>query len=693
MFLQPGTLIDGKFEVIRTIGSGGMGIVYDALQSSMQRTVAIKVLTYAASEVEEDLKRFEREAKALSRLSHPGIVQFVSYGFWQGCPYVAMERLQGRSLQHLLSTKEAGIEPRLALDIAIQICDALSHAHAVGVLHRDIKPSNIILVEDNEHLRVKLIDFGLAKLTGLDGEQKLTRTNQALGSVMYMSPEQCQGQPAGPTSDIYGLGCVLHECLIGEPPFAADNGVAVMFQHVNAALNECSGWNRLGTETRQVIEKCLAKQPKDRFENAEALKKQLQSLLDGDDNHLVVAAPEIQAAPAKDQFAGRRKTLIAASVALIMVALSFVLFQAIQQSQTRETSADSEATAPTEGTPQDRLTSPQIALDYGLSYKDAGKWHDSVSALTKADQLATGDSAHVPVRLRFKIKVNLGKMLTLTQDGEKAHAVYTEALILARQLTKQDELDALNQAGANSFQQGKTQEALDYALQSIEISKELLKGNPTAVVIYESSEAWELAAQCYAKLDKWTEELQARRNAIDATRRNQDTVRLSHLLVHLAVACQRSNHPADARKVLNELNPVWEAVKDQNDPNTWSDLSAVKDEMGAVKMNLGDYQGAQGDFSLAVEYAEKQYAAASTGAMSQRWKKFMPSHFALTLGQACKDQALCFYKRRQMDAGDRSWARAKEVLSQAKLDKVLTSYESAVQSVRQAESNAGGGRQ
>lgn len=691
MFLQPGMVIDGKFEVTRTIGSGGMGIVYEALQTSMQRTVALKVLTYAASDVEEDLKRFEREAKALSRLSHPGIVQFVSYGFWEGCPYVAMERLEGRSLQHLISTSDTGIEPRLALDIAIQICDALSHAHGVGVLHRDIKPSNIILVGDNANLSVKLIDFGLAKLTGLDGEQKLTRTNQALGSVMYMSPEQCQGQPAGPTSDMYGLGCVLHECLTGEPPFTADNGVAVMFQHVNAAVSECSGWNRLGAETRAVIEKCLSKQPKDRFNDAETLKKQLQQLLNYGRN-LVLAAPDGKATLAKTQSAGGRKTLIAASAALIMVAVSFALFRAMQQSQIQETSPDPETAATREVSSQDRLTSPQIALDYGLSYKDSGKWHESVLALRKADQLATGDLAHVSLRLRYKIKANLGKMLTLTRDGEKSYAACLEALILARQLTKQDELEALNQAAVCSLEQGKVEEALDYTLQAIEISKKLLKGQPTEVAIYESSEAWELAAQCYERLHKWPDELQARRNAIDGTRRNQNTVRLSHLLVHLAVACQRSHHFADARKVLNELNPVWEAVKDLNDPNTWSDLSAVKDEMGAVKMNLGDYQAAQDDFALAVEYAEKQYAAASTDAMSQRWKKFTPSHFALTLGQATKDQALCFYKRRQMDEGDRSWARAREVLSKAKLDSVLADYEKSVQSTRQDALNASGAR-
>lgn len=278
--LDEGTLIDGKYEVRRAIGSGGMGVVYEVHHANMDRLLALKLVTYAPSDDEENIRRFEREAKILSRLSHPNIVQFFSYGLWTVYPYIAMELLTGTSLAKKIAQAEASgqaLDARSILQIAVQICDALNHAHSDGIFHRDIKPSNILIAEDG---RIKLIDFGLAKLTGVDGHQKLTQTGMALGSVIYMSPEQVLGHKVDARSDIYSLGCVLYECFTGESPFTADTGIGIMFLHLNEKIGQAKRWKEVPTGVQQVIAKCLAKDPKRRYSTAAELKSDVDDLLD-----------------------------------------------------------------------------------------------------------------------------------------------------------------------------------------------------------------------------------------------------------------------------------------------------------------------------------------------------------------------------------------------------------------------------
>lgn len=285
MFVSSGTVIDGKYEVRRAIGSGGMGVVYEAYQQDMDRMVALKLLT-AVDEDPEEYSRFLREARVLNQLSHPNIVQFYAYGVWQGCPYIAMEEVHGQSLHQLIVDSDTGIDPALAFEIAIQICDGLESAHSQSLIHRDIKPSNIILTSKTDSgagavPKVKLIDFGLARMTGVEAAQKITKTGVAIGSVNYMSPEQCVGKAVDARTDIYSLGCVLYQCLIGEPPFAADNGVEVMFQHLQEPISSAVGWNRLSTQQQQVIAKCLAKNVKHRYQSVSELAQDLQDLRSG----------------------------------------------------------------------------------------------------------------------------------------------------------------------------------------------------------------------------------------------------------------------------------------------------------------------------------------------------------------------------------------------------------------------------
>jgi len=276
MFLAEGTIVDDKYQVISSIGLGGMGVVYEAKQIGLDRLVALKLISYMPSDKEE-LARFEREALVLSKLQHINIVQFYAYGVWQSFPYIIMERISGVSLQKKLSNNEQ-IPTDQIIDYAIQICDGLEHAHSNFVFHRDVKPSNIIIstAADGKQV-VKLIDFGLAKLVGFS-VQKLTQTNTAVGSVMYMSPEQCSAKKVDARSDIYSVGCLLYQCFAGGPPFSADNAVAVMFLQTNEPVEKCPGWTALPEAVQSIIARCMSKDPAQRYPSCSAVRDDLIQL-------------------------------------------------------------------------------------------------------------------------------------------------------------------------------------------------------------------------------------------------------------------------------------------------------------------------------------------------------------------------------------------------------------------------------
>jgi serine/threonine protein kinase len=233
--LQPGTIIDGRFQVIDQVGVGGMGIVYRALHLGMQREVAMKVLKAELSGDSIKLQRFRREAQVISVLDHPNIVQIYAVGMVSnGEPYIAMEFISGEQLSDVLKDRGA-LKWRDAMPLFMQMCDALEYAHKMNIIHRDVKPSNILLIEDktNQSTNVKLVDFGIAKSLTEAGPA-LTQTEMVVGSVFYLSPGQFQGRAADSRSDIYSLGCTFFEVLSGAPPYRGDSA----FETVALAMSE-----------------------------------------------------------------------------------------------------------------------------------------------------------------------------------------------------------------------------------------------------------------------------------------------------------------------------------------------------------------------------------------------------------------------------------------------------------------------
>lgn len=273
------TLIDNRYLVKEILGKGGMGTVYSTIESSLNRKVAVKVL-HSNLELDNEMHaRFDREAQCLSRITHKNIVTVYRLGEWRNSLYVAMEQVEGETLETRL--KETGKMPvKNALELVAEIAAAMEFAHQAGIVHRDLKPANIILTKEGTP---KILDFGLCRDLRTDQEvQKLTATGILLGSINYMSPEACAGLPATNLSDIYSLGIILYQCVSGAAPFSADTPIGTLYlhKHQNVPLLKASDCER-SAELNELLSKCLAKKASQRYQSMEELRTAILSMLSG----------------------------------------------------------------------------------------------------------------------------------------------------------------------------------------------------------------------------------------------------------------------------------------------------------------------------------------------------------------------------------------------------------------------------
>ncbi len=258
-----------RYRIIKRLGTGATGSVFHALDSTLQRDVAIKVLHEGFSEV--NVARFQREAQAASRLKHPNVVSVLDFGVHKNSrPYLVMEHLDGIDLQSLL--KQERLDPERVCRLFIQLCAALAHANSKDVVHRDIKPSNIIIQNTNGEEQVKIVDFGLARLS--DKDLSLTAPGVTLGTPYYLSPEVISGQAADARSDIYSIGCVLFECLTGHPPFEGDSINATLIMHTRDKAPPLQNQD-ISSGLEQIVSKALEKNPEDRFQTSAELQSAL----------------------------------------------------------------------------------------------------------------------------------------------------------------------------------------------------------------------------------------------------------------------------------------------------------------------------------------------------------------------------------------------------------------------------------
>jgi serine/threonine-protein kinase len=255
-----GTVLSGRYRLEAKLGSGGMSTVYLARDETLDRPVAVKVMHREMSEQEDQLARFRQEARAVAKLSHPNVVSVIDAGEDGGHPYIVFEYVEGETLKQRVA-RIGALDIQEAIAYAIEVARGLAVAHSRQMVHRDIKPQNILIDDEG---RAKLTDFGISRQLEQDG---MTATGRVLGTTDYVAPEQAMGKAVDPRSDIYSLGVVLYEMLVGQVPFKADSQVGVAMKHVNEELPDVQSRRpEVSAAVALVVERATAKDPARRYQ-------------------------------------------------------------------------------------------------------------------------------------------------------------------------------------------------------------------------------------------------------------------------------------------------------------------------------------------------------------------------------------------------------------------------------------------
>ncbi len=320
--LKCGALLDGKYEILKLLGTGGFGSVYQAHHIGTDKIVALKVLHPNLAIDSDALNRFQREARIISTLRHDNILEVYAFGSTSdGIFYMSTEFVDGRSLAEILA-EHGPFNSKDALPILEQICKGMQYAHDNNVLHRDLKPANVIIVTDKTTgaMTAKIVDFGLARLTGDRAGQVLTQTGEVIGDPNYMSPEQCQGRPLDARSDIYSFGCLMYAVFTGRPPFLSDTPVASLFKQISEQPKPFAAERGLPRSVESITLTALAKEPQKRYESFNLLRETLQDFVT--DPHLDVAAPHTLPGSAGAINWARQNALVTAALAGALVLIA-----------------------------------------------------------------------------------------------------------------------------------------------------------------------------------------------------------------------------------------------------------------------------------------------------------------------------------------------------------------------------------
>lgn len=324
-------LLGGRYEIGEVVGYGGMAEVHRGRDLRLGRDVAVKLLRADLSRDESFLIRFQREAQNSASLNHPNIVAVFDTGEDLGIPYMVMEFVNGRTLKEVLIA-EGRFDYAAACEVVADMCSALDFSHKHHIIHRDVKPGNVMLSDTNQ---VKVMDFGIARALA-SNQATMTQTSAVIGTAQYLSPEQARGETVDARSDVYAVGCVLYELLVGHPPFTGDNPVSVAYQHVREEARPPSELNpNVPASVDAVVMKALAKNPENRYHSAGEMREDLIRAARGQ----AVMAPAVMDAGDRTQMIGdadstapikpiatsssrRRPWLIAMGVILALVAVA-----------------------------------------------------------------------------------------------------------------------------------------------------------------------------------------------------------------------------------------------------------------------------------------------------------------------------------------------------------------------------------
>lgn len=306
-----GQTVADRYHILELVGRGGMGVVYKVEHVRMGKLMAMKLLHGELARDREVVKRFKREATAVSRLSHPNTVQVFDFGRSDGLMYLIMEFIEGRELARLVRQRGPISFERCAAIVA-QVCSSLTEAHELGIIHRDLKPENVLLrkTRDDQEL-VKVLDFGLAKLRETEERAETTCQGVLVGTPHYMSPEQIRGDEIDPRSDIYSLGALIYKVLCGEPPFPASTPVAVLTKHLSEpppSICEKFPELEIPEAADDIIQRCLDKEASNRYQTVGEIREALlnylaregsSSLLPSDSSIMPAVSPRREKKPSR----------------------------------------------------------------------------------------------------------------------------------------------------------------------------------------------------------------------------------------------------------------------------------------------------------------------------------------------------------------------------------------------------------
>jgi serine/threonine-protein kinase len=269
-----GTVLSGRYRLEAKLGSGGMSTVYLAKDDTLDRPVAVKVMHREMSEQPDQIERFRQEARAVAKISHPNVVAVIDAGEDHGYPYIVFEYVEGETLKQRIA-RIGALDIQEAIAYAIEIARGLSIAHDRNMVHRDIKPQNVLIDDEG---RAKLTDFGISRQLEQDG---MTATGRVLGTTDYVAPEQAMGRAVDPRSDLYSLGVVLYEMLVGQVPFHADSQVGVAMKHVNEELPDVQRRRpEVSAAVALVVERSTAKEPGERYQDIGEMIEDLETALE-----------------------------------------------------------------------------------------------------------------------------------------------------------------------------------------------------------------------------------------------------------------------------------------------------------------------------------------------------------------------------------------------------------------------------
>lgn len=421
-----GKIISRRFRVEDIIGRGGMAIIYRAFDMKTHQTVALKVLREEYEDDPEYKERFKREMEVNKKLNHPNVVNSIDSGFVSGVSYIALEYVDGQTLKELI-TENGKMDEEDAVHCALSILAALSHAHQRGIIHRDVKSQNVMITRNGQ---VKIGDFGIA---GLADTKTLTSDGNVMGSVHYFSPEQAKGMRATSASDLYSVGIILYEMLTGHVPFEGETAVSVAMMHLMETAKPVEEEASVCHAVKLIVERALEKDPKDRYQHADSMIRDLRRALrhpDGEfmQQRLIPERMERRRAPKAPRMETRvpMRLIVGVSAATIvlMLALAGVSFYRSMFVFTRMP----DLTGVDAATAERLVSSAGLSAQLDYAYSDVMEGFVSAQIPKASDRISRGETVYVTIS-RGSGMVPVQRLTGMTQD-EAAGVLLAQGFVL-----------------------------------------------------------------------------------------------------------------------------------------------------------------------------------------------------------------------------------------------------------------------